>query len=91
MVGGWQSTATCVVATVPVMGRVADHGIDAGELPPLAPVTAGDDERARAIEARMIARRGRAPRLEDFRRSYAACGMDWPGDDEVRRRHPVRD
>lgn len=37
----------------------------------------------------MIARRGSAPGLEDYRRSYAACGLPWPGDDEIRRRHPV--
>lgn len=69
----------------------SDQRTAAGELPPLAPPDASDDERVRAIEARMIARRGRAPRLEDFRRSYAACGLEWPGDDEVRRRHPVSD
>lgn len=58
-------------------------------LPPLAPPEASSDERGAAIEARMIARRGSAPSLEDYRRSYAACGLPWPGDNEIRRRHPV--
>ncbi len=61
------------------------------ELPPLAPPDAGPNERGAAIEARIIARHGSAPRLSDYRRSYEACGLDWPGDDEVRRRHPVGD
>ena len=60
------------------------------ELPPLAPPDASDDERGRAIEARMAARHG-APSLDDFRRTYAGCGAEWPGDDEVRRRHIVAD
>ena len=41
------------------------------------------DTRGAAIEARMIARRGSAPRIEDYRRSYAACGLAWPGDEEI--------
>jgi hypothetical protein len=57
-------------------------------LPPLAPPDASDTERNRAIVARMVARHG-APSLDDYRRVYAACGLDWPGDDEVSRRHPV--
>jgi hypothetical protein len=30
-----------------------------------------------------------APTLEHYRRVYAACGVDWPGDDEIGRRLPV--
>lgn len=59
-----------------------------GGLPPLAPPDASDDERGRAIEARMLARHG-APSLDEYRQVYAACGLDWPGDDEIRRSHPV--
>jgi hypothetical protein len=40
--------------------------------------------------ARMVARHG-APLLDDYRRTYAAAGLDWPGDDAVRARHPVAD
>jgi hypothetical protein len=61
------------------------------DLPPLAAPDADADTRGAAIEARMIARRGSAPRIEDYRRSYAACGLPWPGDEEIRRRHPVGD
>lgn len=61
------------------------------ELPPLAPPGASDEERARAIEARIIARKGGAPPLEGYRRAYAGLGLEWPGDDEIRRRHPVGD
>ena len=57
-------------------------------LPPLAPPDASDDERARAIEARMAARHG-APSIEDYRRAYAGFGAEWPGDEEIRRRHLV--
>lgn len=59
-------------------------------LPPLAGAAASDDERARAFEARQVARHG-APTLEDYRRTYASFGAAWPGDDEVRRRHLVAD
>ncbi|HEY6424726.1 MAG TPA: hypothetical protein VIY28_16070 [Pseudonocardiaceae bacterium] len=38
--------------------------------------------------ARLVARVG-APSLDDYRRAYSACGAPWPGDDEIRRRHPV--
>lgn len=62
--------------------------VDAAGLPPLAPPNASDDERARAIMARMVARFG-SPSLEDYRRAYAGFGAEWPGDDEIRRRHPV--
>ena len=64
------------------------HQVDAAGLPPLAPPDASDDERARAIMARMVARHG-APSLEDYRRAYAGFGAEWPGDDEIRRRHIV--
>jgi hypothetical protein len=64
------------------------HQTDTAGLPPLPPPDASDDERARAIIARMVARFG-APSLEDYRRAYAAFGAEWPGDEEIRRRHPV--
>lgn len=59
-----------------------------GGLPPLAAEDATPDERGRAIEARLAARHG-APSLTDLRRAYAGFGAEWPGDDEVRRRHEV--
>jgi len=68
-------------------GMTTQYRTDEG-LPPLAAPDASDTERNRAIVARMVARHG-APSLEDYRRVYAACGLDWPGDEEVRRRHPV--
>jgi len=61
---------------------------DSDGLPPLAPPGANEDERGRAIEARMAARYG-APSIEDYRRAYAAFGAEWPGDEEIRRRHIV--
>jgi len=65
-----------------------EHRTGAGGLPPLAPPEASAAERNDAIVARFVARHG-APSLEDYRRVYAAQGLEWPGDDEVRRRHPV--
>ncbi|MGH3755181.1 MAG: hypothetical protein ACRDRP_21310 [Pseudonocardiaceae bacterium] len=62
--------------------------LDVDGLPPLAPPEAGEDERGRAIEARMVARHG-APSIEDYRRAYAGFGAQWPGDEEIRRRHLV--
>ncbi|MGH3599979.1 MAG: hypothetical protein ACRDR6_30275 [Pseudonocardiaceae bacterium] len=62
--------------------------VDTAGLPPLAPPGASEDERARAIMARMVARHG-APNLEDYRRAYAGFGAEWPGDEEIRRRHIV--
>ena len=38
--------------------------------------------------ARFVARYG-APSLEDYRRAYVGFGVDWPGDDVIRARHPV--
>jgi hypothetical protein len=67
---------------------VTQHQLDAPSLPPLAPPDASDDERARAIMARMVARYG-APTLDDYRRAYAGFGAEWPGDEEIRRRHIV--
>ncbi len=63
------------------------YQVDEG-LPPLAGRDASDDERGRAIEARLAARYG-APSLEHFRHTYASCGVEWPGDEEIRRRHIV--
>lgn len=64
------------------------HQLDAEALPPLAAPDASDDERAEAIVARMVARYG-APTIEDYRRVYEQSGVPWPGDEEIRRRHPV--
>jgi hypothetical protein len=57
-------------------------------LPPLASADAAPDERGRAIEARLAARHG-APTLAELRRAYATFGAEWPGDEEIRRRHEV--
>lgn len=67
---------------------IQQQQLDAEGLPPLAPPEASADERGRAIEARMVARYG-APSLEDYRRAYSAFGAEWPGDEEIRRRHIV--
>jgi hypothetical protein len=67
---------------------VIQQQLDADGLPPLAPPDASDDERASAIVARMVARYG-APSLEHYRRVYEQSGVPWPGDEEIRRRHPV--
>jgi hypothetical protein len=67
---------------------VIQQQLDADGLPPLAPPDASDDERATAIVARMVARHG-APSIEDYRRVYEQSGAPWPGDEEIRRRHPV--
>ncbi len=58
-------------------------------LPPLPLPTASPEERADAMEARLLARVGVAPSLDDYRRAYASCGAPWPGDDEIRQLHPV--
>jgi hypothetical protein len=67
---------------------VTAHQVDAAGLSPLAPPEASEEERARAVMARLVARVG-APSLADYRRAYAGCGVPWPGDEEIRRRHPV--
>jgi hypothetical protein len=69
---------------------VTQHQVDVhtAGLPPLAAPDASADERAQAIVARMVARHG-APTIEDYRRVYAQSGVPWPGDDEIRCRHPV--
>jgi hypothetical protein len=67
---------------------VIQQQLDADGLPPLAPPDASDDERATAIVARMVARHG-APSIEDYRRVYEQSGAPWPGDEEIRRLHPV--
>jgi hypothetical protein len=54
------------------------HLVDGG-LPPLAAPDAGDDERSRAIVARMVARFG-ALTIEDYRRVHEQSGVPWPGD-----------
>lgn len=60
------------------------------ELPPMPTPDATPEERARALEARMIARNGPPP-LTEYRRAFNACGLEWPGDEEFRRLHPVAD
>jgi hypothetical protein len=68
---------------------VTPQQVDAATgLPPLAAPDANEDERAQAIVARMVARYG-APTIEDYRRVYEQSGVPWPGDEEIRRRHPV--
>ncbi|MBV9142735.1 MAG: hypothetical protein JO115_17790 [Pseudonocardiales bacterium] len=67
---------------------IQNQQLNAEGLPPLAPPGASAQERGRAIEARMVARYG-APSIDDYRRAYAAFSAPWPGDDEIRRRHPV--
>lgn len=67
---------------------IQQQELDADDLPPLAPPEASDDERGRAIEARMAVRYG-APSIEDYRRAYTGFGAEWPGDEEIRRRHIV--
>lgn len=64
-----------------------EHQFNAS-LPPLAAPDASDHERSESIVARMVARFG-APTMEDYRRVYDQSGVSWPGDDEIRRRHPV--
>ncbi|MGH3429457.1 MAG: hypothetical protein ACRDQZ_18135 [Mycobacteriales bacterium] len=76
------STPPATVARV-----TCQHQIDDG-LPPLPSPDATDAQRGEAIMARLVARIG-APSLEDYRRAYAGCGAQWPGDEEIRRRHPV--
>lgn len=57
-------------------------------LPPLPAPDAPAQERGRAIMARWVARHG-APTVEHFRRVYEQAGLEWPGEDEIRRRHLV--
>lgn len=64
------------------------HQADTG-LPPLPLPSASPEERADAVEARLLARVGVAPSMDDYRRAYASCGAPWPGDEEIRRLHPV--
>jgi len=65
-----------------------EQPLDADGLPPLAPPTASDDERASAIVARMVVRHS-APSIEDHRKAYQQSGVPWPGDEEIHRRHPL--
>lgn len=53
---------------------------------------AGDDAdaRAEAVVSRMVGRHG-APSLAHYRAIYTDLGLDWPGDDEIRRTLPVSD
>jgi len=64
------------------------HGTET-DLPPLPSASASPEERADAVEARLLARVGGAPSLKDYRRAYASCGVAWPGDNEIRQLHPV--
>ena len=47
-----------------------------------------DDAAARTVMASLVARHG-APSLSHYRRTYAAAGLEWPGDEAIRARHPV--
>lgn len=61
-----------------------------GDFPPPAAPDASPADRARAFELRQAARFG-APSLDQLRRAYDGWGREWPGDDEIRRRHVVAD
>ncbi|HWR48390.1 MAG TPA: hypothetical protein VN327_12395 [Pseudonocardiaceae bacterium] len=39
----------------------------------------------------MMAERFGAPTLADYRRAYDSSGAPWPGEDYIRRNHPVAD
>ncbi len=41
--------------------------------------------------SQMMADRFGAPTLADYRRAYDSSGKPWPGDDYIRRNHPVAD
>lgn len=41
-----------------------------------------------AILAERVAKHG-PPSLDHYRRVYAACDLDWPGDEEIRRLYPA--
>jgi len=83
---GEESTGSACLSTGYRDGvtRQQVHGV----LPALAGPDASADERERAIVARMVARHG-APSINDYRRVYDSCGVQWPGDEEIRRRYPV--
>ena len=49
-----------------------------------------DDARASSVVSRMVDRHG-APSLAHYRAVYADLGLDWPGDEEIRRTLPVSD
>lgn len=40
-------------------------------------------------EREMAAQFGDTPTLAHYRQVYAACGVPWPGEDEIRRQLPV--
>ena len=54
------------------------------------PVRALRDPRHIQI-SQMMADRFGAPTLADYRRAYDSSGAPWPGDDYIRRNHPVAD
>lgn len=58
--------------------------------PSLGSESGDDDARAEHVVARMVQRHG-APGLEHYRAVYANLGVPWPGDEEIRRIHPVTD
>jgi antitoxin (DNA-binding transcriptional repressor) of toxin-antitoxin stability system len=41
--------------------------------------------------SQMMADRFGAPALADYRRAYDSAGAPWPGEDYIRRNHPVAD
>ena len=79
-----QGERRCANVTAVTQHHQADTG-----LPPLPSPSAAPEERADAVEARLLARVGVAPSLDDYRRAYASCGVPWPGDEEIRQLHPV--
>ncbi len=54
------------------------------------PARAPRDPRHAQI-SQMMAERFGAPTLADYRRAYTSNGTPWPGDDYIRRNHPVTD
>ncbi|MCA1706047.1 MAG: hypothetical protein LC808_23425 [Actinobacteria bacterium] len=63
---------------------------DTWEPQPGRPLPPAQRAKADAILAELVAERG-APTLEHYRRVYRSIGVDWPGDDEIRRLYPVAD
>lgn len=52
----------------------------------------GDPElkaRADAALAKILARHGRKPTLDHYRRVYNTLRLPWPGDEEIRQLYPV--
>ena len=54
------------------------------------PARASRDPRHIQI-SQMMAERFGAPTLADYRKAYDSSGKPWPGEDYIRRNHPVAD